>query len=77
MPTRRGASLLETLVVIAIVGILLALFLPAVQTARRRALEVECKNNLHQINLAIAEFATAYKCLPGPGSPGLVGGLDD
>jgi type II secretory pathway pseudopilin PulG len=74
MSTRRAASLIETLVAIAIVGILLTLLLPAVITARRRALEVGCKNNLHQINLAIADFAETYRRLPGPGSNGQVGG---
>ena len=74
MPTRTGASILETLVAMAIVGILLALLLPAVQSARRKALETQCKNNLHQINLAIAQYAEANKRLPGPVSNGLIGG---
>jgi type II secretory pathway pseudopilin PulG len=74
MSIRAGASLIETLVVIAIIGTLLALLFPAVQQARRRALEVECKNNLNQINLAIADFAETHKRLPGPGRPDLVGG---
>jgi type II secretory pathway pseudopilin PulG len=71
---RTGASLLETLVVLAIMGLLLGLLLPAVQAARRKALETVCKNNLHQINLAIAQYAEANKRLPGPGSNGLIGG---
>jgi prepilin-type N-terminal cleavage/methylation domain-containing protein len=74
MRSRKGVSIIETLVVIAIVGILLALLLPAVQSARTRSLELECKNNLHQLNLAIADFSEAHKRLPGLGSNGLVGG---
>src|SRR5262245_9354242 len=74
MPIRKGASLIETLVVIAIIGNLLALMLPAVQSARRRALETACKNNLHQINLGIAHYAEAHNRLPGPGVSGFVSG---
>jgi prepilin-type N-terminal cleavage/methylation domain-containing protein len=74
MSTRRGASLLETLVVLAIIGVLLGLFLPAVQAARRKALETVCKNNLHQLNLAVADFVETNKRLPAPGANGLVGG---
>lgn len=73
-PNRAGASIVETLVVIAILGVLLALLFPALQSAHRRALEAECKNNLHQVNLAITQFAETHKRLPGPGSKGLVGG---
>jgi len=71
---RTAVSLIETIVVIAIIAVLLGLLLPAVQASRRRALEAECKNNLHQINLAIANFSEAHKRLPGPGSNGQVGG---
>src|SRR5438128_193110 len=52
MPSRRGVSIVETLVVIAIIGLMLGFLLPAVQSARTRALEIGCKNNLRQINLA-------------------------
>ena len=41
---------------------------------RKKALETVCKNNLPQINLAIAQYAEANNCLPGPGSNGLLGG---
>jgi type II secretory pathway pseudopilin PulG len=74
MSRRTGTSLIETLVVIAIIGVALSLLLPAVQSARRRAMELECKNNLHQINIAIADFSETHKRLPGPGSDGLMGG---
>jgi type II secretory pathway pseudopilin PulG len=74
LSTRRAASLIETLVVMAIIGTLVALLLPAVQAARRRALEVGCKNDLRQINLAVAQYAETHNRLPGPGTGGLVGG---
>lgn len=71
---RRGVSLLETLVVITIVGILLAMFFPAVQMVRERAIEMGCKNNLRQINLAIADYHQANNRLPDPAPAGQVGG---
>jgi type II secretory pathway pseudopilin PulG len=74
MSTRTGATLIETLVVFAIIGILLALSFPYVLSARRRALEAECQNNLHNINLALADYVQANKRLPGPGTKGMVGG---
>jgi type II secretory pathway pseudopilin PulG len=74
MSRRAGTSIIETLVVIAILGTLLGLFFPAVQHARRRALEVECMNNLRQLDIAIADYYESNKRLPGPGANGLVGG---
>lgn len=71
---RKGLTLLELLVVLAIVGMLLTLLFPAIQTARDRARETVCKNNLHQINIAIGDFANVHKRIPGPGSHGVVGG---
>jgi prepilin-type N-terminal cleavage/methylation domain-containing protein len=69
-----GVTLVELLVVLAVVSILLALLLPAVQSARERGREAVCKNNLHQINLAIARFSEAHKRLPRPSAPKHIGG---
>ena len=74
MTNRRALTLVELLVVLAILGGLIGLLLPAVQAAREKAREAVCKNNLHQLNLAVANFAEAHNRLPVPNPPGLVGG---
>jgi prepilin-type N-terminal cleavage/methylation domain-containing protein/prepilin-type processing-associated H-X9-DG protein len=66
---RLGFTIVELLVVVAIIGILVALLLPAVHAAREAARNTQCVNNLHQLDAALHLYHDSRRALP-PGWQG-------
>ena len=68
-PARRiaGFTLVELLVVITIIGILMSLLLPAVQSARESGRQAQCANNLKQLGLACLSHANSIGWFPSSG----------
>jgi prepilin-type N-terminal cleavage/methylation domain-containing protein len=74
---RLGMTLVELLATIAILGLLVALLLPAVQSARESARRVTCMNNVKQVMVAFHGYHQSFNCVPrayhGPGLRNLDG----
>jgi prepilin-type N-terminal cleavage/methylation domain-containing protein/prepilin-type processing-associated H-X9-DG protein len=70
-PLRRrlsaGFTLIELLVVISIIGVLIALLLPAVQSARESGRRAQCTNNMKQLGIAMLNYESGFHFLPSSG----------
>ena len=69
---RGGFTLVELLCVIAILGLLVALLMPAVQSAREAARRTHCQNNLKQIGYGMLQFESAHSAFPPAGVPRVI-----
>jgi len=73
---KYGFTLVELLVLLSIIGILVGLLLPAVQSARESARRIQCQNHSRQLAMAVHHFEAAHRVFPasgwtqiGPGNP--------
>ena len=68
MSRRRAFTLIELMIVVGIIAVLIALLLPAIQSAREQARRAQCSNNLLQLGIAMGNYASTHSVLP----PGVV-----
>lgn len=71
---RRGVSLVELLVCLAIIGLMISMLMPAIHAVRMSSQRTVCVNHKSQINLALRMYADANKALPPPPRPGYPSG---
>ncbi len=63
---RRGFTIVELLAVLAVIALLMALLMPAVQQAREASRRLQCRNNLKQLGLALHQYHDVHGCVPPP-----------
>jgi prepilin-type N-terminal cleavage/methylation domain-containing protein/prepilin-type processing-associated H-X9-DG protein len=68
MSRRRAFTLIELMIVVGIIAVLIALLLPAIQSAREQARRAQCVNNLLQLGVAMSNYSSTHSVLP----PGVV-----
>src|SRR6478735_6032760 len=62
----RGATLLELIIVLAIIGIMASMLFPALQAARSKADTTACQNNVRQVGFALSQAIEVMKRFPQP-----------
>jgi prepilin-type N-terminal cleavage/methylation domain-containing protein len=62
--SRCGFTLIELMVVLSVIGLLVAILIPAVQQARARARAAQCQNNLRQLGLALHSYESTHSLFP-------------
>jgi len=65
MTRKRGFTLIELLVVVLVLGVLMGLLIPAVQSSRSAATRLQCLNNMKQIGIALHSYASLHRLFPG------------